>query len=114
MDERSEKLLLDALAAAEAVAAFTQGADLQRYRSDPLLRSAVERQFEIVGEALNRLRRHDHAVAQAIPDHEKIIGFRNVLAHGYDVIDDAITWDIVVSKLPGLIVAMRRLLPPAA
>lgn len=76
MDERSEKLLLDALAAAEAVAAFTQGST-------------------------------SSATAP-------IRGFRNVLAHGYDVIDDAITWDIVVSKLPGLMVAMRRLLPPAA
>lgn len=61
MDERREKLLLDAQAAAEAITSFTTGADGARFHADASLRSAVERQFEILGEALNRLRRADPA-----------------------------------------------------
>ena len=110
MDERREKLLLDAQAAAEAIAVFTTGADGARFHADALLRSAVERQFEILGEALNRLRRADPDWIVGVSEVEKIIGFRNVLAHGYDVIDDGITWDIVVNKLPRLQAEIRAML----
>lgn len=107
MDERQAKLLIDALAAAEAIARFTSGVDAARFHADELLRSAVERQFEILGEALNRLRRADPGWVAGISEVEKIIGFRNVLAHGYDVIDDAITWDVVQRKLPPLLSELR-------
>lgn len=110
MDERRQKLLLDAQAAVEAITSFTAGADEARFRADALLRSAVERQFEILGEALNRLRRADPAWVADISEVEKIIGFRNVLAHGYDIIDDGITWDIVARKLPRLQAEIRAIL----
>ncbi len=95
MGLETRKALYDLVQAGENIRAFTEGKDLAAYRDDLLLRSAVERQFEILGEALNRLSRSDPRVAGRIPHRERIIAFRNVLAHGYDVVDDGVVWDIV-------------------
>ncbi len=78
-----------------------------------MLRSAVERQYEIIGEALNRLRKLDPAMAAVITECDRIIGFRNVLAHGYDSVDDRISWDIVQNKLPVLEKDVARLMDGA-
>ena len=59
------------------------------YLDNRMLRSAVERQFEIIGEALSQLAKIDPAVAARIPDLRRIVGFRNVLIHGYDRMDAA-------------------------
>ncbi len=60
----------------------------------------MEREFEIIGEALARLRRDHPTLADRIKDIDKIIGLRNVLAHGYDVLEYAILWDVVENKVP--------------
>jgi uncharacterized protein with HEPN domain len=78
---------------------------------DELLRSGVERQFEVIGEAMIRLMKRDRAVAVGITDYRKIAGFRNALIHGYDSIDDATSWDIVTTKLPILLAELNSLLP---
>jgi len=67
-----------------------------------MLRSAVERQFEIIGEALAQLVRLDEALASRISEYRRIIAFRNILIHGYAEVDHRIVWDIVESKLPRL------------
>ena len=54
-----------------------------------MLRAAVERQFEIIGEALARLRKLDPEVCSAVTDAGRIIAFRNILIHGYADVDDA-------------------------
>jgi uncharacterized protein with HEPN domain len=69
--------------AAERVARFTAGKVFADYERDDLLRSAVERQLEIVGDALGKLRRVDPATAASIRDIERIVGFRNIVVHGY-------------------------------
>ena len=84
MRPESPKLLEDIRAAAEYILRVTRGKTMADYLADELLRPAVERKFEIIGEALNRLVRHDPAVAQSIHDCAQIIAFRNVLIHGYD------------------------------
>jgi uncharacterized protein with HEPN domain len=66
------------------------------------LRAAVERWFIVIGEALGRLERIDPEVAHQITDYRKIIGFRNVLVHGYDAIDDQIVWQTIQQYLPVL------------
>ena len=75
-----------------------------------MLRSAVERQFEIVGEALAGLRRTDAAAAAAIPELLRIVAFRNVLIHGYATVDDRLVWGVVERDVAGLLAALTRLL----
>jgi uncharacterized protein with HEPN domain len=102
MELEVEKLIYDIDQAAGLIADFTQGKKLIDYKVDPMLRSAVERQFEIIGEALNRLKKVDPGTVIRISEYQRVIGFRNVLAHGYDVISDEIVWDVVQNKLPKL------------
>lgn len=94
-----KKLIYDIDRAVGLIGQFTTGKGFEDYTADALLRSAVERQFEIVGEALNRLKRVDPQLLLRIGDHRRIIAFRNVLVHGYDVVSDAIVWDIVQNRL---------------
>ena len=102
--------LLDALDAARAIQTFVSGRTEEEYRNDRLLRSAVDREFEIVGEALNRLRRDDEAVAARIPDLAEIIGFRNVLIHGYDIVDRGAVWKAISVEIPPLEASLNALL----
>jgi uncharacterized protein with HEPN domain len=99
MRSESIKYLHDIRVAAQKVATFTEGCRFERYASDDLLRSAVERQFEIIGEALAQLARHDVETATRISEHARIIAFRNILIHGYAEIDARVVWDIVTTKL---------------
>jgi uncharacterized protein with HEPN domain len=73
-------------------------------------RSAVERQFEILGEALAQLARLDATLAAKIPDLSEIVAFRNVLIHGYALIDRARVWRAVQDDLPALRAALDDLL----
>ncbi len=75
-----------------------------------MLRSAVERQLEILGEAVRRLEALDPALVQRISEHRRIIAFRNIIVHGYDGLDDDVVWQIVMGKLPILAEEARRLL----
>jgi uncharacterized protein with HEPN domain len=110
MQPESPALLWDARRAAELVRSFVADKAWTDYVEDPMLRSAVERQFEIVGEALNRLARNDPAVAEQIEDLPRIVAFRNVLIHGYATIDDAIVWEAATTRLSGLIELLTNLL----
>ena len=84
--------LWDAADVAAAVATFIAGRTQADYLADRLLRSAVERQCEIVGEALNRLARAAPELAARIPDLSRAVAFRNLLIHGYATVDDATVW----------------------
>jgi uncharacterized protein with HEPN domain len=100
MELPAKKLVYDMDRAAALIVRFVSGKRFEDYTGDPLLRSAVERQFEIIGEALNRLKKVDPRLLVRITDAQRIIAFRNVLAHGYDVISDDVVWDIVQNGLP--------------
>ena len=67
-----------------------------------MLRSAVERQSEIVGEALSQLRQADPATAARIPDLPKVLGLRNIPIHAYADLDDDMVWAAIRNNLPVL------------
>ena len=67
-----------------------------------MVRSAVERQFEIIGEALAQVLRLDPSLRSKISDSERIIAFRNRLVHGYSSVADDVVWGILEANLPSL------------
>jgi uncharacterized protein with HEPN domain len=105
-----KKYLHDMREACLRVRDFTDPRTLAEYREDSLLRSAVERQFQILGEALAQLSRRYPDVAERIPDHRGIINFRNVLVHGYDAVEDEVVWGLAEGKVPPLIEVLETLL----
>ncbi len=102
--------LWDARRASERVTDFIADRTWDEYSTDVFLRSAVERQFEIVGEALNLLRRTDTDLAGRIEDLPRIVAFRNLLVHGYASIDDRIVWEVATSRVPVLLELLNVLL----
>lgn len=110
MAHKPEKLLTDVIAACDAIAAFTRGRTRDDYAAELLLRSAVERQIEILGEAIRRLGLLDPAIVARITDHRRIVAMRNIIAHGYDGLDDDVVWQVVEQKLPLLHLEARTIL----
>ena len=104
------KLIWDAQQALQRIQRFVARKDFAAYQSDELLRSAVERQFEILGEALNQLSRLDPNMAKKIPDLPRIVAFRNILIHGYASVDDRLVWGVVESRLKPLLDVVAALL----
>jgi len=96
------KLAEDILRTVEEIETFCQGKTFSDFKSDRGLQLIIERELEIIGEALARLRRDHPNLADRIHDIDKIVGLRNVLAHGYDVLEHEILWDVVENKIPTL------------
>jgi uncharacterized protein with HEPN domain len=94
--------LFDVREAADAIFSFIASVDFDGYAASPLIHSAVERKFEIIGEALNLLSKSEPVLAKQVPDLERIVAFRNLLIHGYAAVDHARVWTIAKGMLPGL------------
>ncbi len=109
----SAKLLDDIRVAAADAVEMATGKSYEDYLADKQLRYAVERCFEIAGEALTQLNKLDPTTAQSITDWRAIIGFRNVLIHGYAIVKHDKTWDIVTNELPVLLREVTALLADA-
>jgi uncharacterized protein with HEPN domain len=102
MQPESLKLLRDMRDAVETIVAHTQGRTGEDYNQLRWLRDAVHWNFTVIGEALSQLDRLDPSTSRRITEYRRIIGFRNQLIHGYGVIQNEITWNIIVQKLPTL------------
>jgi uncharacterized protein with HEPN domain len=88
--------------AAQLIGQFRQGKSFDHYLSDALLRSGVERQLEIIGEAVSKLSDIDPMTAAGLTDRRRIIALRNILIHGYARVDDRVIWNILDQNLPVL------------
>jgi uncharacterized protein with HEPN domain len=109
MNRKSAKLLDDIATGADRILRFVTHRSLNDYSTDEMLRSAVERNSEIIGEAMNRLTKVDEETALRISHAARIVAFRNVLIHGYDLIDDSRDWDVIHNELPVLPKESREL-----
>lgn len=105
---RTAKLYLhDAIEAAHDILRFTKDRTAEDYEIDDQLRAAVERKFEIMGEALRNLRQLDSSLAETIPDLPRAVAFRNILIHGYATILNATVWSTVQENLPSLLASLQ-------
>jgi len=113
MRSDARKFLYDIVTATGAIRQFTGGRTLQDYENDLMLRSACERQFEIIGEAMTRLRERNQDVFDGIGEGHSIIAFRNRLIHGYDSVDSEVVWDVIAHELASLERVAQQLLMQA-
>jgi len=110
--DRSGAALADMLQAAEAIRRYLAGKTREDYEREDLLRHAVERNIEIIGEAARRLSNSFREGHPAIP-WRPIMATRHILAHEYDEVDNDIIWRIVTEHVPELLRQLRTLMPPA-
>jgi uncharacterized protein with HEPN domain len=92
---------------ANAAIRFVAGYSLDAYLVDEKTRAAVERVLELCGEAMSKLRKIAPDIADRIPHSSAIIGFRNILAHGYAELDHTKVYDIATTHAPELLAATR-------
>jgi uncharacterized protein with HEPN domain len=104
------KLLFDLEKACERILTFIEGRNLQDFLHDEMLRSAVERQSEIIGEALHHALGLDPSLRDRITDLDRIISFRNRLIHGYSTVSPQIVWGIVSNDVPILLSEVRAIM----
>lgn len=110
MRREPRKYLYDMQQATARIRRFTQGKSLDDYLADELLQSGVERQFEIIGEAANQLSKVAPELTAKLHELPRMVAFRNMLIHGYAVIDPRIVWGVVEGQLPKLEGQLSQLL----
>jgi len=110
MNEKVLKCLYDIKMAIDEVDSFfvSKEKSFEEYKNDLKLRRAIERNLEIIGEAMNRILKEDQAFK--IVNARKIVGLRNQIIHGYDSISDENIWGILIKHLPGLKLEVERLI----
>lgn len=89
---------------------FTRGKTIADYVNDRGFRSAVERELQIIGEALYQLDREAPDLAQRVTERRRSIGFRHVLVHGYDRLNAETVWGVIEVKLPALFGELQSIL----
>jgi uncharacterized protein with HEPN domain len=110
MQPEVKKFLSDALDSALEIEKYSRGKTLPDMDSDSMLRAAIYHQFVIIGEALSQMRRIDEATFERISEVHRIVGFRNQIIHGYQIIKNNVTWQIIQDKLPVLRRELEQLL----
>ncbi len=99
MDNRIKKYILDIKESVASIEDFLGDTrDFKVYKSNKMLKRAIEREFEIIGEAMSRIDKIDSQIE--ISSKSQIISMRNRVIHGYDKIDDEIIWGTIVRHLP--------------
>lgn len=106
--------LHDIVQACALLKTFTRGRSYEEYVVDVMFRSAVERQFTIIGEALNQALKAQPSLAARISHTGKIVAFRNRLIHAYGEISDELVWEVLEQDIDVLIVEVERILAERA
>jgi len=112
MDEKILKWLYDIQFAIEEIDGFFENnaKDFHQYRQNKLLKRAIERNLEIIGEAMNRILKRDISFEHKIANSKSIIGLRNQVIHAYDNISDENIWSILINHLPKLKTEINNLI----
>jgi len=110
MQRDARAYLWDVREAAQAIGRFVGDLGPSDYAESPMVHAAVERKFEIIGEALGQLAKLDHTLAARIPHLAQVVAFRNQLIHGYALVNHTTVWNVVHRDLPHLLDAVRDLL----
>ena len=109
MDHEIKKYLFDILESIDSIEKYLgDEPDFMKYAANKMLRRAIEREFEIIGEAMSRIEKLDSSLN--ITSKRQIIGMRNRVIHGYDKTDDEIIWGTIVRHLPNLKVEIQNLI----
>lgn len=113
MQRDPRAFLWDVCEAAKEIQSFVAGMDESLYSQNAMVQAAVERKFEIIGEALNQLSKIYPDIAARIPDVPQVVAFRNQLIHGYATVNVRTVWSAVQGSLPLLLATTQRLLSAA-
>ena len=106
--------LWDVLQAAHDIQSFVTGKNENDYAQNAMLRAAVERKLEIIGEALQQAKRFFPEAVDRISDSQQVIALRNRLIHGYSTVSDSLIWEVLQEDLPILLQAAQTLLDELA
>ncbi len=110
MKLEAKKYAYDIQQAVDLLQGFTANKSFADYERDAMLRAAIERELGIIGEAMTQLAKIDEPLANRIREYQRIIAFRNVLAHEYSAVDDRLVWAVVETKIPTLCQEIESLL----
>lgn len=109
MDNDTKTWLFDILNSIKEIDVFVgQPRLFSDYENDLRTKRAVERNIEIIGEAMNRILKQNAQIE--ISDSRKIVAVRNRIIHGYDSVSDDVIWGIVIKQLPILKIEIEKLL----
>ena len=110
---RSDTLssLSDMRLAGERILEAAARTDIEALRADRMTQSVFERQFEILGEALVRIRRKEPGVFASVPDHDGIVSMRNFLTHAYEYVDVLTLWRAATEDVPRLLARIETQMP---
>lgn len=110
MDSNIKTWLFDILSSINEIESYfvDQSMQFQNYQKDLRTKRAVERNIEIIGEAMNRILKENNEIQ--ISDSRKIVAVRNRIIHGYDSVSDEVIWGIVIKQLPILKAEVEKML----
>jgi uncharacterized protein with HEPN domain len=102
MPRNERAYLADIIEPCDAIQLAVRGLDLAAYEGNRPVRSSVEREFIIIGEAMGALARVAPPMFESITHARRIVDFRNQLTHEYPLVDDALVWAIIETDVPVL------------
>lgn len=111
MRRNPQKFMFDMLDSCRFLMELTKNEHVDKYKKDRVFRGAIERELQIIGEAMLQLQTISPVTAAGFTEHERIIGFRHVLVHGYHQLDPDVVWSVIRDKLPILRTELEGMLP---